>query len=205
MEGGWHRQHNMNLKQLASRINGHHATVLECGKIVIEKGRLGVAAAIACGQHLNEAKGKLEHGKWLPWLAENCKGISERTAQNYIVLANPQVVADLKGVSSLKEAYIKAGVVKGTTLNPASVPETGDQGESPKPSEFVRAKGLAVRLWNLVVSATDAERMLKEIEPIAVWYNEQMENKRKRETMLNDGFDTASTEQNPKIEMVKYE
>jgi hypothetical protein len=54
------------------------------------------------GDLLIEAKGKVKHGQWLPWLAEHCS-IAERTAQLYMRLArsrpdlesNPQALADL--------------------------------------------------------------------------------------------------------------
>ena len=45
-----------------------------------------IAHAIKCGTLLTEAKGKLKHGQWLPWLHDKC-GLSERTAQRYMRLA----------------------------------------------------------------------------------------------------------------------
>ena len=39
--------------------------------------------ALRAGLALNEAKKRLGHGKWLPWLSENV-GISERTARRYM-------------------------------------------------------------------------------------------------------------------------
>jgi site-specific DNA-methyltransferase (adenine-specific) len=54
-----------------------------------------VEHAMNAGQALIEAKGRVPHGEWLPWLAENFEA-SERTAQNYMtVAANPQRAADL--------------------------------------------------------------------------------------------------------------
>jgi Protein of unknown function (DUF3102) len=41
------------------------------------------ADVIAIGKLLNEAKDLLEHGEWLPWLAENF-GSSDSTAENYM-------------------------------------------------------------------------------------------------------------------------
>lgn len=68
------------LADLATRIKGHHAAVKDAAKNVIEK-------AIAAGTLLKEAKDKVGHGKFLPWLAENCE-LSERTAENYMKIAN---------------------------------------------------------------------------------------------------------------------
>lgn len=50
-------------------------------------GKHGIAAAeavLTAGSALAEAKDSLRHGTWLPWL--NSTGISERTAQRYILL-----------------------------------------------------------------------------------------------------------------------
>lgn len=58
------------------------------------------------GDLLIEAKAAIPHGHWLPWLADNCGELSERTVQLYIKLAknratiekemaNPQSIADL--------------------------------------------------------------------------------------------------------------
>lgn len=44
------------------------------------------AKAIAIGHMLIEAKTKLRHGAWLPWLSEHA-AMSERTAQGYMRLA----------------------------------------------------------------------------------------------------------------------
>ena len=58
----------------------------------------GGKAVLIIGNGLIEAKGKLNHGEWLPWLTENV-GYSEKQAENYMKIArnysNPQLVADL--------------------------------------------------------------------------------------------------------------
>jgi 16S rRNA G966 N2-methylase RsmD len=74
----------------------------------------GLAHAIEAGQLLRQAKGDVDHGEWLPWLAANCPDISERLAQRYIQIArefgkleecnptNPTRVADLSFRGALK-------------------------------------------------------------------------------------------------------
>jgi hypothetical protein len=69
-----------------------------------------VSRAIAAGESLVKAKAKLEHGQWLPWLKENFD-LSERTAQNYMTLAEGKskleevlksksaTIADLKSIN----------------------------------------------------------------------------------------------------------
>ena len=45
----------------------------------------GIDHALVIGLLLIEAKGKLKHGQWLPWLQKHCK-MPERTAQLYMQL-----------------------------------------------------------------------------------------------------------------------
>ena len=67
------------LAELANRIKSYHKAVEDAAKNIVEK-------AILAGQALNEAKGKVLHGEWLPWLQKEC-GLPERTAQRYMRLA----------------------------------------------------------------------------------------------------------------------
>jgi hypothetical protein len=76
---------------LAVRINETHALAMQhAGK--------AVGFAIACGELLLEAKARVPHGQWLPWLRANV-AFGERSAQGYMRIArrlpNPQRVADL--------------------------------------------------------------------------------------------------------------
>jgi uncharacterized protein (DUF2235 family) len=48
--------------------------------------RTSIEHAIKAGALLEEAKGLLKHGQWLPWLSDHC-GLSDRTAQRYMRLA----------------------------------------------------------------------------------------------------------------------
>lgn len=61
-------------------------------------------AIIGIGERLIEAKEQLEHGEWLPWLAEQVD-FSERTARNFMRLArewtNRQTLADLGASKAL--------------------------------------------------------------------------------------------------------
>jgi hypothetical protein len=70
------------LTALAGRIKAAHTAVLEASKGVVQK-------AIAAGSALREAKGKLRHGEWLPWLQDHCN-LSGRTAHRYMQLAGGQ-------------------------------------------------------------------------------------------------------------------
>jgi hypothetical protein len=70
------------LAQLASRIRAEHAAIVEATKAV---GSI-VQRAMALGDMLAQAKSKLQHGEWLPYLKDNCQ-LSERTAQRYMAVA----------------------------------------------------------------------------------------------------------------------
>jgi hypothetical protein len=96
------------LADLAARIRAEH----EATGAALKR---GLAHAIAAGDLLLEAKAKLKHGKWLPWL-ETC-GISERTAQRYMRLArnrsaieaNPTPMSDLDISGALALLSVRAG------------------------------------------------------------------------------------------------
>lgn len=65
---------------------------------ILDAQRRGGEAILTIGRCLIEAKEKLHHGEWLPWLNERVS-YSERTAQNLMAVArkysNPQTLADL--------------------------------------------------------------------------------------------------------------
>jgi hypothetical protein len=67
------------LSELAARIKKLHAGVVDAGRSVVQNG-------MAAGDALIQAKRQVGHGKWLPWLKENC-GVSDRRAQHYMKLA----------------------------------------------------------------------------------------------------------------------
>jgi hypothetical protein len=83
------------LADLATKINAAH-------KSVITYMRRGLQDAINTGHLLLEAKARLKHGQWLPWLRKHCE-VPERTANHYMRLAeheveietNPKFIADL--------------------------------------------------------------------------------------------------------------
>jgi ParB family chromosome partitioning protein len=56
-----------------------------------------VEKAAAAGALLLQAKKRVGHGRWLPWLEENCPQLSERQAQRYMALAKSDAASDLEG------------------------------------------------------------------------------------------------------------
>ncbi len=69
-------------QDLADKINEAH-------KLAREHAESAIDYAFRVGDLLTEAKDKVPHGKWLPWLRENVK-FSERSAQAYMRLASSQ-------------------------------------------------------------------------------------------------------------------
>lgn len=87
------------LPQLASQANLLHREYESAALTT-------VSLAMRCGELLTEAKDRVAHGEWLPWLAEHFDG-SERTARGYMQLAsapeaNRQRIADMTLSAALR-------------------------------------------------------------------------------------------------------
>jgi hypothetical protein len=85
---------------LASRINAEHDAATASFNT-------GLEHALTCGRLLIEAKAKIPHGAWLPWLEKNCT-VSTRMSQIYMRVAKetPQLGSNAKRVAdfSLRQA-----------------------------------------------------------------------------------------------------
>jgi len=95
---------------LAEWINTGHAAI----KMAVRRLAVHVAQV---GAWLVAVRDRKQHGEWLPWLAEICTEVSQRTAYNYIETyeelkdANLQIIANLTPI----QAYRKIGIVKDPT------------------------------------------------------------------------------------------
>ena len=69
------------------------------------------------GAWLVAAKDKCQHGEWLPWLAEYCPEISQRTAYRYTELYEKFRDSNLSLMANLPitQAYRELGIVKDPT------------------------------------------------------------------------------------------
>lgn len=76
-------------------------------------GRISLVIAYELGRRLVAVKRVLDHGQFLPWLAESI-GVTPRSAQNYMRLYEhfKEAPAALLEETSLREAYVMAGVKK---------------------------------------------------------------------------------------------
>jgi Protein of unknown function (DUF3102) len=81
------------LPVLAAEIMREHAEARRAAQMSVEH-------AIKAGEALLEAKKALGHGKWLPWLSDNC-AMSERTAQLYMRLAKRKAKLENRDVADL--------------------------------------------------------------------------------------------------------
>jgi phage N-6-adenine-methyltransferase len=68
------------LADLAAGINADHEAAERTARTALEYAR-------SAGEKLLTAKGQVQHGQWLPWLADNCPRLATRTAQTYMKLA----------------------------------------------------------------------------------------------------------------------
>ncbi len=84
------------LADLAKQINAEHEAAEAAYQDALRR-------AMACGDLLIEAKRKLGHGTWLPWLAENCPAVSGRAARLCMQLARarPDIEDKLADVANL--------------------------------------------------------------------------------------------------------
>jgi hypothetical protein len=98
------------LPELASRIVREHEAIQNAPHVVLR--------AIALGKLLIEAENHDgQYGKWATWLKENCKEMSDRTAQRYMDLALNQ--KQIEEILQQKSTSEKRHTVADLTLNEA--------------------------------------------------------------------------------------
>lgn len=97
--------------------------------------RTAVEHAMACGQLLLDAKLKVEHGQWIPWLEKHFHG-SVRTAQNYMLAAGKNAtVAHLPDVhTTLRTLYTAAPKPRTDHATPTSRLAAAVQPQKPAPA-----------------------------------------------------------------------
>jgi hypothetical protein len=134
------------LPELADRIVREHEAIQNAPHVV--------PRAIALGKLLIEAKNHDgQYGKWATWLKENCKEMSERTAQRYMNLAvNQQKLVEFQQKKSTGE---KRHTVADLTLNEACrliKPPGGGKPRKPH-DEYVAAEDKLIEKLELIGSA----------------------------------------------------
>ena len=76
------------LLQLATEANEAHRAAGDAWNAAQGPLRVTLANAIQAGRALHEAKRRVKHGQWLPWLAQHCPDISSQRASEYMRLAD---------------------------------------------------------------------------------------------------------------------
>ena len=84
---------------LSERIN-------EADRNAQDSAKKAVVWGIECGKSLNEAKAIVKHGEWLIFLKDNCE-VSERTAQNYMRLANAYPAIDAENTKRVADLSLR--------------------------------------------------------------------------------------------------
>jgi len=158
----------MNLTDYAKRILESHTAAIEATRVSEQSTKKAIQLAIEAGKDLISVKGQLKYGQWLPWLAKNCKTISEDTAERYMNLANSAHVRKVADAPTLRQAYLAAGIIK-------------QRRENPKPIEAycpIRKKvtGL-LKLLNEVSELGEGEfsniaEVWESLTPLVEWYEE---------------------------------
>ena len=98
------------LDSLARNINLAHKAASELAESAIE-------AAYEAGRLLSEAKSRVNHGQWLPWLKANCPKIAERTASQYMRVSRNWETIKLKSAG-----YADLTINGALQLVPAHIP-----------------------------------------------------------------------------------
>jgi len=88
----------LSLPDLATRAN-------DAAEAVENHMRDTVDSAVECGRYLIEIKARLDHGEWLPWLADNFYG-SASTATRYMQAANRAAVHDNDSIHNVADAVM---------------------------------------------------------------------------------------------------
>ena len=88
-----------------------------------------IAAVIACGNLLMQAKSLCRHGEWLDWLEAHCGEIHRATAARYMSLAVKARDLDLECAKTIRQAYVLAELLP--------EPDPSERSESPEPSPYL--------------------------------------------------------------------
>jgi hypothetical protein len=109
------------IDDLAAQIKAELQAAKEAAQSTIEH-------ALKCGELLLEAKAKLNHGLWLPWLTKSC-GMSKRSAQRYMQLAKHRAEIEAK-CATLAHLTLDAAV---TLISLPEAPRAPEPEPEPEP------------------------------------------------------------------------
>jgi hypothetical protein len=156
------------LADLAARILAEHEAAETLQRQSLER-------AINAGSLLLEAKARLKHGTWLPWLKERCQ-VPVRTAQFYMQLANHQ--AEIRNGVAHMTVRDAAALIANPTPEIRHLKHQAERAkftlETPQallPSATGRkmrvARNSAKRQWMLAIGPDVSRATMKERERLA--------------------------------------
>ena len=133
-------QQNQKLKGYAEQLNRLQTDIESNGALSIKHGKIALELALRAGAILRDAKDLVPKKQWGKWIEENVRGITTRTAQNYMRLATEvaiekervevknkfgktetQYVSFLADCEGLREAYLVAGIIKTPKMIDATI------------------------------------------------------------------------------------
>lgn len=120
-------QKKTQLSEYAAQLNQLQAKIQSSDALSVKHGKVSFELAVKAGGILNIAKDLIPYGEWEAWLKANVKGITDRTAQNYMKLAKR--VSVLGDCQSLGEAYRAIGIKRKSPV----ANEQDDKGEKETP------------------------------------------------------------------------
>ena len=136
------------LEALAADINQAHAEAQAYASKAVER-------ALVAGDLLIQAKARVAHGQWLPWLKTHCHAISTRTIQDYMRVAR-ELPPEKRSAAHLPSVREALRLVAG---EPDREPITGSLFEAlPSPTPVVKS---VIPLWERKAPA-DVAAMLRQ-------------------------------------------
>jgi hypothetical protein len=145
------------LDHLAIIANEQHTLALQAYSSTVEH-------AFYAGQALAEAKKRVIHGEWLPWLEQNFDA-SQQTASDYM-----RVAANYQRAGDLPEGSIR-GALKAIGAASSS---NGSSQPAPREKKPAALKAVALALHKLAkaaeaIDAIDVRRLADYADEVPVW------------------------------------
>lgn len=97
-----------NEAQLIDAINAGYKEAIELANAVKEGQQSAIQKAAQVGVLLSQAKDRLKHGEWMPWLEKNCPDISWDTANRWIKIST---VRNLESYQTQRAALQSLGLL----------------------------------------------------------------------------------------------
>ena len=141
------------LADLAEQIN-------KCIANINAGAKTCVMNAIYAGEALNKAKRSVDHGEWAQWLKENCRDLSDRTAQRYMKFADNRKMLEAEMEALMKS---KSATVADFTIRKAErlIAKSGSKAATAEPVKTIGGNDPETRARSCKDKFVDALRELR--------------------------------------------